>query len=53
MSVARPPSGYTDKQKIEWYMEAANKLADMVVRLRRRIDDLEEKYEGKPPRYGY
>ena len=53
MSVARPPAGYTDAQKIRWYMESADKLSEMVLRLQRRVDELEEKYENKPPRYRY
>ena len=53
MPVAKPPAGYTDSQKIDWYRVSAEKLADMVLRLRKRVDELEEKYEGKPPRYRY
>lgn len=51
--IAEPPKGYNDKQKIEWYKRAAEKSSIQVVELRRRIEDLEVKYEGKRPSYRY
>lgn len=53
MAIREPPRGCTEREKIEWYRNSAEKLADMVIRLQRRVDELEERYENKPRKYRY
>lgn len=48
-----PPKGYSDKEKIDWYKRAAENLSIQVIKLQRRVEDLEVKYEGRRPSYRY
>lgn len=51
--LAEPPKGYNDRERIDWYKRAAENLSTQVVKLQRRVEELEVKYEGKKPSYRY